>query len=141
MKSGIKTLAVITGPYTTAKLGAAITLASTAFGWALAYVAARSMLREIIQKARERGVPVVKVNPRGAPSLCPRCGKKLVRGNAPETPPLPQLRVERGEGRTRGILDTHEGVGEEKVPRRRDGRQTVVCIYTKKLNKRVLRIE
>ncbi|ABL88884.1 UbiA prenyltransferase [Pyrobaculum islandicum DSM 4184] len=40
MKSGIKTLAVITGPYTTAKLGAAITLASTAFGWALAYVAA-----------------------------------------------------------------------------------------------------
>ncbi|CCC82520.1 zinc ribbon domain-containing protein [Thermoproteus tenax] len=39
------------------------------------------MLREIVRKARERGIPVIRVNPRGTSSACPRCG--LVRGPAP----------------------------------------------------------
>ncbi|WP_245521951.1 transposase [Pyrobaculum neutrophilum] len=43
----------------------------------------RGMLKEIIRKARERGIPVVKVNPRGTSSSCPRCGRRLVRGSAP----------------------------------------------------------
>ncbi|WP_053240391.1 zinc ribbon domain-containing protein [Pyrobaculum islandicum] len=36
----------------------------------------KSTLREIIQKAREHGIPVVKVDPRGTPSLCPCCGRE-----------------------------------------------------------------
>ncbi|ADV65434.1 RNA-guided endonuclease InsQ/TnpB family protein [Desulfurococcus mucosus] len=45
----------------------------------------RSMVREIVQKAREKGIPVIKVNPRGTSSTCPQCGGRLVRGNAPRS--------------------------------------------------------
>ncbi|WP_280531757.1 IS200/IS605 family accessory protein TnpB-related protein [Pyrobaculum islandicum] len=70
----------------------------------------RSMLREIIRKARERGIPVVKVNPRGTSSSCPRCG--ACEGLCPETPPLPPLRAGVGEGRGSGDKHRKARTGE-----------------------------
>jgi putative transposase len=43
----------------------------------------RSMARAIEEKCVERGVLVVKVDPKNTSSTCPSCGSKLMRGNAP----------------------------------------------------------
>jgi putative transposase len=43
----------------------------------------RSMARVIEEKCLERGVPVVKIDPRNTSSTCPLCGSKLMRGDAP----------------------------------------------------------
>jgi putative transposase len=43
----------------------------------------REMVRAIEEKCLERGVPVVRVDPRNTSSTCPFCGSKLMRGSAP----------------------------------------------------------
>jgi putative transposase len=43
----------------------------------------RGMVKAIEEKCLERGVPVVKVDPRSTSSTCPFCGSKLMRGDAP----------------------------------------------------------
>jgi putative transposase len=43
----------------------------------------RGVVRAIEEKCVERGVPVVKVDPRSTSSTCPFCNSKLVRGSAP----------------------------------------------------------
>uniref|UniRef100_A0A7C2FRU0 Transposase n=1 Tax=Thermosphaera aggregans TaxID=54254 RepID=A0A7C2FRU0_9CREN len=43
----------------------------------------RSVARDIEEKCLERGVPVVKLDPRNTSSTCPLCDSKLMRGNAP----------------------------------------------------------
>jgi putative transposase len=43
----------------------------------------RGMVKAIEEKCLERGVPVVKVDPKNTSSKCPFCGSKLMRGNAP----------------------------------------------------------
>jgi transposase, IS605 OrfB family, central region len=43
----------------------------------------RSVARDIEEKCLEKGVPVVKLDPRGTSSTCPLCDSKLMRGNAP----------------------------------------------------------
>jgi putative transposase len=43
----------------------------------------RGMVKAIEEKCLERGVPVVKVDPRSTSSTCPFCNSKLMRGNAP----------------------------------------------------------
>jgi len=43
----------------------------------------RGMVKAIEEKCLERGVPIVKVDPRNTSSKCPFCGSKLMRGNAP----------------------------------------------------------
>jgi putative transposase len=43
----------------------------------------RSMVRAIEEKCLERGVLVVKVDPRNTSSACPHCNSKLMRGDAP----------------------------------------------------------
>jgi putative transposase len=43
----------------------------------------RGMVKVIEEKCLERGVPVVKVDPKNTSSKCPFCGSKLMRGNAP----------------------------------------------------------
>ncbi|ADG91046.1 RNA-guided endonuclease InsQ/TnpB family protein [Thermosphaera aggregans] len=43
----------------------------------------RGMVKAIEEKCLERGVLVVKVDPRDTSSTCPFCNSKLVRGNAP----------------------------------------------------------
>jgi putative transposase len=43
----------------------------------------RGMVKAIEEKCLERGVPVVKVDPRNTSSTCPFCNSKLMRGNAP----------------------------------------------------------
>jgi len=43
----------------------------------------RGVVKAIVEKCLERGVPVVKVDPRNTSSTCPICNSKLMRGNAP----------------------------------------------------------
>jgi len=43
----------------------------------------RGVVKAIEEKCLERGVPVVKVDPRNTSSTCPFCGSKLMRGDAP----------------------------------------------------------
>jgi len=43
----------------------------------------RGMVKAVEEKCLERGVPVVKVDPRNTSSTCPFCGSKLMRGDAP----------------------------------------------------------
>jgi putative transposase len=43
----------------------------------------RGMVKAIEEKCLERGVPVVRVDPRNTSSTCPFCGSKLMRGDAP----------------------------------------------------------
>ena len=43
----------------------------------------RGMVKAIEEECLERGVPVVKVDPRNTSSKCPFCNSKLMRGNAP----------------------------------------------------------
>jgi putative transposase len=43
----------------------------------------RGMVRAIEEKCLERGVPVVRVDPRNTSSTCPYCNSKLMRGDAP----------------------------------------------------------
>jgi len=43
----------------------------------------RGMVKAIEEKCLEKGVPVVKVDPRNTSSTCPFCNSKLMRGNAP----------------------------------------------------------
>ena len=43
----------------------------------------RGIVRAIEEKCLERGVPVVKVDPKSTSSTCPFCGSKLMRGDAP----------------------------------------------------------
>jgi len=43
----------------------------------------KGIVRAIEEKCLERGVPVVKVDPRNTSSKCPFCESKLMRGNAP----------------------------------------------------------
>jgi len=43
----------------------------------------RGIVRAIEEKCLERGVPVVKVDPRNTSSTCPYCSSKLMRGDAP----------------------------------------------------------
>jgi len=43
----------------------------------------RGVVKAIEEECLERGVPVVKLGPRGTSSTCPICGSKLMRGNAP----------------------------------------------------------
>ncbi|MCC6057210.1 MAG: transposase, partial [Desulfurococcaceae archaeon] len=43
----------------------------------------RGMVKAIEEKCLERGIPVVKVDPRNTSSTCPFCNSKLMRGNAP----------------------------------------------------------
>ena len=43
----------------------------------------RGVVRAIEEKCLERGVPVVKVDPRNTSSKCPFCNSKLMRGDAP----------------------------------------------------------
>jgi putative transposase len=43
----------------------------------------RGMVKAIEEKCLEKGVPVVKVDPRNTSSTCPYCNSKLMRGNAP----------------------------------------------------------
>ncbi|MCC6047282.1 MAG: transposase [Desulfurococcaceae archaeon] len=43
----------------------------------------RGMVRAIEEKCLEKGVPVVKVDPRNTSSTCPFCSSKLMGGDAP----------------------------------------------------------
>ena len=43
----------------------------------------RGVVRAIEEKCAEKGVPLVKVDPRNTSSICPFCGSKLMRGDAP----------------------------------------------------------
>ena len=56
----------------------------------------RSILRAIKEKCAERGIPVVKVDPRNTSSTCPFCGSKLMGGSAPRHLKCPKCRVEMG---------------------------------------------
>ncbi|HWQ18120.1 MAG TPA: transposase [Sulfolobales archaeon] len=56
----------------------------------------RGVLRAIEEKCAERGVPLVKVDPRNTSSTCPFCNSKLMRGIAPRQLKCPKCRVEMG---------------------------------------------
>ena len=43
----------------------------------------RTLLKTIIEKCEEKGVPYILVNPRGTSSICPFCGSKLMKDDAP----------------------------------------------------------
>jgi len=43
----------------------------------------RMLLKAIIEKCEENGVPYTLINPKGTSSICPFCGSKLMRGDAP----------------------------------------------------------
>ena len=43
----------------------------------------RMLLKTIIEKCEEKRVPYTLVNPKGTSSICPFCGSKLMRGDAP----------------------------------------------------------
>jgi len=43
----------------------------------------RGVVKAVEEKCLERGVPVVRVDPRNTSSTCPFCGSKLMRGDAP----------------------------------------------------------
>ncbi len=53
----------------------------------------RGMVKAIEEKCLERGVPVVKVDPRSTSSTCPFCNSKLMRGDAPRQLRCPKMRV------------------------------------------------
>jgi putative transposase len=57
----------------------------------------RGMVRAIEEKCLERGVPVVKVDPRSTSSTCPHCSSKLMRGDAPRQLKCPRCGL--GAGR------------------------------------------
>ena len=56
----------------------------------------RGVVKAIEEKCLERGVPVVKLDPRGTSSTCPICGSKLMRGNAPRHLKCPRCGFEAG---------------------------------------------
>jgi putative transposase len=56
----------------------------------------RGMVKAIEEKCLERGVPVVKMDPRNTSSICPFCGSKLMRGNAPRRLKCPKCRFRAG---------------------------------------------
>ncbi|WP_222829533.1 IS200/IS605 family accessory protein TnpB-related protein [Archaeoglobus profundus] len=56
----------------------------------------RSLIKVIEEKCLERGVSVVKVDPRGTSSTCPFCNSKLMRGDAPRQLKCPKCNVEMG---------------------------------------------
>jgi putative transposase len=56
----------------------------------------RGMVKVIEEKCLERGVPVVKVDPRNTSSKCPFCNSKLMRGNAPRQLKCPKCRFRAG---------------------------------------------
>ncbi|ABL88240.1 transposase, IS605 OrfB family [Pyrobaculum islandicum DSM 4184] len=76
----------------------------------------RSMLRKIIRKARERGIPVVKVNPRRTSSTCPRCGGGLARGSAPRLLRCPHCGREWGRDVAAVINIERRALEEGRVP-------------------------
>ena len=54
------------------------------------------MVKAIEEKCLEKGVPVVKVDPRGTSSTCPICSSKLMRGIAPRRLKCPRCGFEAG---------------------------------------------
>jgi len=56
----------------------------------------RGMVKAIEEKCLERGVPVVKVDPRSTSSTCPFCNSKLMRGNAPRQLKCPKCKFKAG---------------------------------------------
>jgi putative transposase len=52
----------------------------------------RGMVKTIEEKCLERGIPIVKVDPRNTSSTCPFCNSKLMRGNAPRQLKCPKCR-------------------------------------------------
>jgi len=56
----------------------------------------RSVARAIEEKCLERGVPVVKLDPRSTSSTCPLCNSKLMRGDAPRCLKCPRCGLEAG---------------------------------------------
>jgi putative transposase len=52
----------------------------------------RGMVKAIEEKCLERGVPVVKVDPRNTSSKCPFCESKLMRGDAPRQLKCPKCK-------------------------------------------------
>jgi putative transposase len=54
------------------------------------------VVKAIGEKCLERGVPVVKVDPRNTSSKCLFCNSKLMRGNAPRQLKCPKCRFEAG---------------------------------------------
>jgi putative transposase len=56
----------------------------------------RGMVKAIEEKCLERGVSVVKVDPRNTSSTCPFCGSKLMRGSAPRQLKCPKCKFKAG---------------------------------------------
>jgi len=56
----------------------------------------RGMVKTIEEKCLERGIPIVKVDPRNTSSTCPFCNSKLMRGNAPRQLKCPKCRFKAG---------------------------------------------
>jgi putative transposase len=56
----------------------------------------RGMVRAIEEECLERGVPVVKVDPRNTSSTCPFCGSRLMRGDAPRQLKCPRCGFKAG---------------------------------------------
>jgi putative transposase len=56
----------------------------------------RGMIKAIEEKCLERGVPVVKVDPRNTSSKCLFCGSKLMRGDAPRQLKCPRCGFKAG---------------------------------------------
>jgi len=54
----------------------------------------RGMVKAVEEECLERGVPVVKVDPRNTSSTCPFCNSKLMRGNAPRQLKCPSAGLE-----------------------------------------------
>jgi len=54
----------------------------------------RSIIKIIEEKCIEKGVHVVKVDPKNTSSVCPFCGSKLMRGNAPRRLKCPKCGIE-----------------------------------------------
>jgi putative transposase len=56
----------------------------------------RGVIKAIEEKCLERRVPVVKMDPRNTSSICPFCGSKLMRGNAPRQLKCPKCGFKAG---------------------------------------------
>ncbi len=56
----------------------------------------RSVIKAIEEKCIERGIPVIKVNPKNTSSICPFCGSKLMRGDAPRQVTCPRCGIRMG---------------------------------------------
>ena len=56
----------------------------------------RGLIKVIEEKCLERGVSVVKVNPKETSSKCPFCNSKLMRGNAPRQLKCPKCSIKMG---------------------------------------------